>query len=296
MFIALVVFGCGSKENEKHGSSPEPIIVTDFTDEYTFTAGVEGPALGHQLYAVNFEHEGTIGEVNKSGACDLFIELPQGSIGNAIQFHQDSLMYVADYTGHQILAIDTTSKTITSLFQDSTMNQPNDFTISGLGTFYMSDPNWADSTGNLWMYKSGVLTCVDSNMGTTNGITMSTNQQFLYVNESIQRQILKFEIDKNGVPIDKKVFFSFEDGGLDGMKCDKNGNLWVTRYGKGEVVVINKKGDQLLTINLKGEKPTNLVLKENSESITAFVTIQDRGCIEKVVVSKNHLNKLALTE
>ena len=61
---------------------------TEFTAPNTFTNGVEGPAADKSgnVYAVNLDHQGTIGKVTPSGEASIFIELPEGSIGNGIRF------------------------------------------------------------------------------------------------------------------------------------------------------------------------------------------------------------------
>ncbi len=43
-------------------------------------------------------------------------------------------------------------------------------------------------------------TLLMSDMGTTNGIELSSDESILYVNESVQRRIWAFEIDEVGGP------------------------------------------------------------------------------------------------
>jgi len=44
-----------------------------------------------------------------------------------------------------------------------------------------------------------------------------------------------FTITKEGLA-DKRLLKKFPDHGFDGMRCDVDGNLYITRYGKGTVV------------------------------------------------------------
>ena len=76
-----------------------------------FTPGIEGPACdaAGNLYAVNLQRQGTIGRVIPNGSTSVFVELPEGSIGNGIRFNADGDFYVADYTGHNILLVDRKS-------------------------------------------------------------------------------------------------------------------------------------------------------------------------------------------
>jgi len=79
------------------------------------------------------------------------------------------------------------------------------------------------------------------------------------------------------------LFASFDDFGLDGMRCDNKGNLFVTRYGKGSVVVLSPDGKLLKEIEFKGKKASNIAFG-GKEGKTCFVTFQDRGFIESFEV------------
>ncbi|EDP72780.1 gluconolactonase precursor [Flavobacteriales bacterium ALC-1] len=254
----------------------------DFTKEFVFTKGIEGPAVDSKgnLYAVNFKEEGTIGVVDNKGKASLFTKLPNGSIGNGIRFDKNDNMYIADYTNHNILRIKKGETKPVVYAHDSIMNQPNDLAISPNGTLYASDPNWDDETGNLWMVRDQKFHLIEKNMGTTNGIEVSPDGKNLYVNESVQRKIWVYEINLDGSVKNKTLFISFNDYGLDGMRCDEKGNIYVCRYGKGTVAVLSPTGVLLKEIQLKGKKPTNITF--NNDYKACYITVADRGCIEVV--------------
>jgi sugar lactone lactonase YvrE len=75
------------------------------------------------------------------------------------------------------------------------------------------------------------------------------------------------------------LFHQFEDFGMDGMRCDVDGNLYVTRHGKGTVAKLSPEGKLLLEVKLKGKKPSNIAFG-GSDGKTAYITLQDRGYIE----------------
>jgi sugar lactone lactonase YvrE len=77
---------------------------------------------------------------------------------------------------------------------------------------------------------------------------------------------------------------SFPDFGMDGMRCDVKGNLYITRYGKGTVVKVSPGGEVLKEIELKGKKASTIAFG-GSNGTTAYVTLQDRGYIETFEVS-----------
>src|SRR5688572_24516558 len=56
--------------------------------EGLFTEGIEGPACDRDgnVYAVNFAKEGTVGRTTPEGKSEVFVTLPEGSVGNGIVF------------------------------------------------------------------------------------------------------------------------------------------------------------------------------------------------------------------
>lgn len=273
--------GCTAYLN--NGSLFQPL---DVVEDGMFTAGIEGPSYHENgnIYLVNFRKEGTIGILSPDHQVNELIDLPQGSIGNGIRVHSDGDLLVADYVGHNILKINVLSKKIKVFANEKEMNQPNDLAIHPKGFLYASDPNWKMNTGQLWLIRSDRATfCLEKNMGTTNGIEVSPNGKFLYVNESVQRKIWRYNIDKQGFVSNKSLFYQFADFGLDGMRCDIKGNLYITRHGKGTVVCLNQMGKIISEIQLKGTKPSNITFG-GKDGKRAYVTLQDRGMLESFLV------------
>jgi len=189
-------------------------------------------------------------------------------------------MYLADFTGHSILEINMRSKKV-SVYSHGNFNQPNDFCINKKDQLFVSDPNWKDSTGKIWrINKGGKAVLLNDQMGTTNGIELNPGEKILYVNESVQRKVWAFDIDDDGNISNKRLFTEFSDFGLDGMKCDKEGNLYITRHGKGTIAVFSPDGKQIREITLKGKKCSNLVFGGINGKLI-FVTLQDRKGMER---------------
>lgn len=265
------------------GVCQQLFLATDHTAENLFTGGIEGPAFDKKgnLYVVNFEKEGTIGLVKPNGDAQLFITLPKGSIANGIKFDSKGNMYLADYTGHNILKVDMKTKAVTTYVHDDRFNQPNDIIINKKDQLFASDPNWKAGTGQLWRIDAGgKAVLLTSDMGTTNGIALSPDEKTLYVNESVQRKIWAFDVDAAGNISNKRLFAEFPDFGFDGMACDNKGNLYVTRHGKGTVAILSPEGKVIKEVVLKGKKPSNLVFG-GKQGKTVYVTLQDRKGIEK---------------
>jgi sugar lactone lactonase YvrE/lysophospholipase L1-like esterase len=248
---------------------------TPLTEVNGFTSGIEGPACDHagNIYAVNFQEQGTIGRVTPDGRAELFVKLPEGSTGNGIRFSRDGrTLFVADYTGHNVLKIDVATRNISVLVHEPGMNQPNDLAITESGELYASDPAWKDGTGQLWLVNlKGEAIKLAEGMGTTNGVEVSPDGKTVYVNESVQRNLWAFDRQADGRLAGKRLVKQFPDHGFDGMRCDVAGNLYITRHGKGTVAKVSPEGEVLQEFDVLGPSPTNLCFG-GPDGQTVYVT------------------------
>ena len=280
MLIALLLALAIYSFSPLHGASKRVqndqllFVATPLTQPGQFTPGIEGPscdALGN-VYAVNFASQHTIGKTSPTGQSEVFVTLPTGSTGNGIVIDATGYLYVADYTGHNVLKIHPVTKSISIFAHNDRMNQPNDLAQAPNGRLYASDPNWGQGTGQIWMIETdGSTHRVATDMGTTNGIEVSPDGKTLYVNESVQRNVWAFRIQKDGSLHNKTLIRTFPDHGFDGMRADVRGNLYITRHGKGTVVKMSPKGELLREIDVLGSKPSNLCFG-GEDGQTVYVT------------------------
>jgi sugar lactone lactonase YvrE len=290
-FIVLICIGCNQK-NTQSGATlnqenmPEPkedlYQSNSFTGPGGFPSGIEGPAVDSKgiLYAVNYARTGTIGQVLPGGEVDLFVDLPEGSIGNGIRFNSKGEMLIADYTQHNILKVDMVTKEIRVFAHNDLMNQPNDIAISDNDVIFASDPDWKNSKGQIWRIDaSGDFNLLEGDMGTTNGIEVSPDNRTLYVNETVQGNVWAYDLSPDGEISNKRLLIKFDDYGMDGMRTDILGNLYITRHGKGTVVKVSTNGEILEEIQTIGKTPSNIAFG-GEDGRTAFVTLQDNGNIE----------------
>jgi sugar lactone lactonase YvrE len=146
---------------------------------------------------------------------------------------------------------------------------------------FASDPNWIDSTGQLWRIDTnGEVKLLEAHMGTTNGIEVSPDERVLYVNETIQRTIWAYDLSADNEISNKRPLIQFPDYGLDGMRCDAQGNLYVTRFGKGCIAKVSPTGELLMEIPLIGLDCTNLTFG-GEDGRDCYVTLSDNGNIER---------------
>lgn len=274
MILAVMVLMMVSLHAAQSDDKEALFTAKPLTEGGSFTEGIEGPNCDAQgnVYAVNFKRQGTIGKVSPDGKGEVYVDLPNKSVGNGIVFDRKGNMYVADYVNHNVLRIDPKTRAVTVFAHEDKMNQPNDLAIAPDGTIYASDPNWGNSTGQIWRVDpAGKVTLAAGKLGTTNGIDVSPDGKTLYVNESVQRNIWAFPISTDGTLKDKRLVKKFDDHGFDGMRCDVDGNLYVTRYGKGTVIKMSPEGKVLREIDVLGESPSNLCFG-GPDGRTVYVT------------------------
>lgn len=288
LLLAFLAFAISCSETKKF-SSQELFKSAVLTPVNSFTSGAEGPAVDKDgiLYAVNFSKEGTIGKIIPSSAkTEIFIELGNGSVGNGIRFSSKGDMFIADYVNHNVLKVDMATKQLSIVAHEPLMSQPNDLAIDGKDRIYASDPNWKASTGRIWRIDlDGKATLLEEKMGTTNGIEVSPDDKFLYVNESVQKKVWVYDLNADGAISNKQLLIEFPDFGMDGMRCDAEGNLYIARYGKGTIAKVSPSGKILEEITLIGKKPSNIAFG-GKDGCTAYVTLQDQGNIETFRVDK----------
>jgi sugar lactone lactonase YvrE len=230
------------------------------------------------VYAVNLHHQGTIGMVTPQGNASIFIELPNGSIGNGIRFDSHGNMFIADYTNHNILKVEMATKNLSVFAHEPIMTQPNDIAIDSKNRIYASDPNFKAGKGRIWRIDTdGKVTLLDSLQGATNGIEVSTDEKTLYVNAV--PKVWAYDLLPNGAVTNKHLLIEFPDFGMDGMRCDVDGNIYITRIGKGTVVKVSPDGKVLKEVALIGKNPTNVAFG-GKDGKTVYVTMMDQGNIE----------------
>lgn len=284
--MLLIIVAVSFKGTSQLSTSKNLFKSSDLTPANSFTSGAEGPAVDKNrvLYAVNFAREGTIGKVSQTGAGSVFVTLKNGSVGNGIRFNSRGDMLIADYVNHNILKVDMLTQQISVFANEPKMSQPNDIAIDKNDMLYASDPNWKAGTGAIWRINTdGKVTLLEGNMGTANGIEVSPDDKKLYVNESVQRKVWAYDLSESGDVSNKRLLIEFPDFGMDGMRCDTKGNLYIARHGKGTVVKISPSGEVLKEIILTGKKPSNVAFG-GKDGRTVYVTLQDRGNIESFLV------------
>jgi gluconolactonase len=148
-------------------------------------------------------------------------------------------------------------ETLAAQYGGRRLNSPNDVVVHSNGGVYFTDSWWLDRLGSDTRREldfQGVFRVVDGgepevligDMDFPNGLCFSPDESLLYVNDSTPGTIRVFDVAPDGSISNDRVFadgMHDETGHVDGMKCDENGNVWVT--GPGGVWILDPAGSTL---------------------------------------------------
>lgn len=120
-----------------------------------------------------------------------------------------------------------------------TFNSPNDAVVRSDGTIFFTDPTYGGTgtVGTRGVYRvtpSGVVTRVyETNNGQPNGVALSPDETVLYVADSQQSEVRRFDVAPDGTTSGGARFLRTSSGGNggqggDGIATDLAGNLYVT--------------------------------------------------------------------
>lgn len=161
-------------------------------------------------------------------------------------------------------------------FEGKRINSPNDAIVSSRGVIYFSDPFWANGFGNPFgrnvepsdrelefdgvfsLTPDGVLAAVARDFERPNGLALSPDERTLYVDDTRRFHIRAFDVREDGSLTNGRVHAELrgpEPGVPDGMKIDREGNIYCT--GPGGVWVVAPSGDVLGRI-IPPEVPANV--------------------------------------
>jgi gluconolactonase len=144
------------------------------------------------------------------------------------------------------LEADGSLAVLAARYQGKRLNSPNDLVYKSDGSLYFTDPPFGLpkffddprkelSFSGVFRALNGKVTLVTDELDGPNGLAFSPAEDFLYVdNWSPHRKvILRFPVKRDGTVGKSEVFVDMTaelpgDDALDGMKIDRQGNLYVT--------------------------------------------------------------------
>ena len=159
-------------------------------------------------------------------------------------------------------------KVLADRYDGKKLNSPNDVIVGPDGALYFTDPTLDLVAGEKQeipfqgVYRldaKGQVKLLTKDLTQPNGLAFSPDGKHFYVDDSEQKNIRLYDVAADGTMTNGRIFAEEPgakgDGVPDGIKVDKNGNLFVT--GPKGVWVWDAKGKHLGTIVLP-EQPANL--------------------------------------
>ncbi len=221
-------------------------------------------------------------KLTPDGHESLFLK-PSGYTGSATNLQEpgsngllidpEGRLVLMEHGDRRVGRLEKDGKTRTVLadrWDGKRLNSPNDGVFKSDGDLYFTDPPYGrmikgkgasefpgvelDYCGVYRLTKDGKLSLLTKEMSKPNGITFAPDERTLYVSNSdpLRAVWMAFPVKADGTLGSGRVFYDMtKDVGRlkglpDGMKADKDGNLFAT--GPGGVHVFNPAGELLGTI------------------------------------------------
>ena len=196
----------------------------------------EGPAVNAQGDVFfNDISAGKTFQVAPDGKASIFLADSKHADGAA--FGPDGKLYLIATDTKEIVVCDTATKQCTVLAGGI---EGNDIVVRRDGSMFVTEP-FPDTRkpGNVWFISAnGEKRIMDRGLKYPNGITISPDQSLLYVDDTWSRWVYSYRILPDGSLADKQRYVHLhvpdtgDDSGADGMRCDRDGRLYVaTRMG-----------------------------------------------------------------
>ncbi len=189
---------------------------------------------------------------------------------NGMTLDNDGNLIVCEHATSSVVRErpDGRCETIASHWDGKELNSPNDVIVARAGSIYFSDPWYGrmpvfgverekelDFQG---VYRiapgTGTVELVVDDFEMPNGLCLTADESRLLINDTPRAHIRIFDVDPGGSLSNGRMFFEgvgngvIEEGIVDGMKLDEQGNVYLS--GPGGVWVISAEGEHLGTIGV----------------------------------------------
>jgi len=195
--------------------------------------------------------------------------------GNGMTLEADGRLLVCEHSTSSLVRMDPDGtdvdrEVLASHYEGKELNSPNDVCVKSDGSIWFSDP-WYGRMPVFGVERErelgwqGVfrippgggdpqLVVDQDEYEQPNGLCFSPDESLLYINDTPKAWIKVYDVGSDGSLSNGRMFFEgvgtgdLEHGIPDGLKCDEEGNIWVT--GPGGVWVISAGGEHLGTIKV----------------------------------------------
>jgi gluconolactonase len=168
-------------------------------------------------------------------------------------------------------------------FEGKRFNLPNDLVYKKDDTLYFTDtqadtrraendPDKGVAVNGVYLVKGGQLRLLTKEIPSPNGLALSPDEKFLYVNSTAKKTITKFDVSADDTITNPTLIIDMSSdsavGNPDGMRVDKKGNIYCT--GPGGLWIMSPDGKHLGTI-FTPQRISNLAFGDN-DGKTLYMT------------------------
>ena len=250
---------------------------------YTFTEGTATNAAG-EFFFQDFPNSKTY----KVGLDGKLIALPIDSKrATGTAFGPNGKRYTAAGGNKQILSYDTQGNV--QVVAD-TVASSNDITVAANGNIYFTAPDGRERPSKLYLIRpNGEKVVVDEGLKFANGLCLSPDQTQLYVTESASHWVWVYQIQADGKLANKQKFGWLhvrdedENAWSDGLKCDRDGRIYVTSLTGIQVLDQLGRVNAILPVPLTKGQVSNLCFAGPNFD-TLYITCRDKVYRRKVKV------------
>lgn len=164
----------------------------------------------------------------------------------------------------------------------------NDLVVAHNGNLYITAPDGREKPSRIYLIRpDGVRIIVDEGLRYANGIAMTPDQTQLYVTESTSHWVWIFSILPDGTLANKQrygwlhVQDTDDNAWADGLKCDRDGRVYVTT--KMGIQVLDQTGRVNAILPLPSGEPSNLCFG-GVDFDTLYVSCRDKVYRRKLKV------------
>lgn len=213
----------------------------------------EGPVWDNRegsLYFTDFPSN-RIYRWSKSDGLHIFREHSDSACGLA--FDQKGRLLCAEAVSRSVTRLERNGhiSILAQKWKGKYLNSPNDIIVKSDGSIYFTDPYSPDVGNKKETKENGIYRISQqgevkllADMNRPNGLTFSPDEKYLYIDDTNEQLIRRFQLKEDGTLTDMGIFAKMEDswgnGAADGMKADEKGNLFVT--GPGGITIWNPLG------------------------------------------------------
>jgi gluconolactonase len=213
-------------------------------------AGGEGPVWSRQGFLLFSDYDvDRIYKYVPGKTPEVYREASNGANGNAMD--RQGRLYTCEYKSRRVTRTDRAGKieVLADKFEGKRFNAPNDIVVRRDGHVYFSDPLYTpldhrdlDFFGVYHIMPKGKLEAIAKWKTRPNGVTLSPDGKILYVADTEEKSIHGFDLDREGHASNDRVVIANLEGGADGIRTDRKGNLYLAVRG---VVVYSPEGKLL---------------------------------------------------